>query len=154
MPSLWPTPNAQSRSVLVLRVRFCETDQMGVVHHAAYLPYFEAARVEYLRRRGTDYTQWVRRGTHLAVAESLVRYKKPLRFDDRFVIETTLAELGRASAKFIYRVVREDAANDLVAEGSTLLACVGNDGGIQLIPEDLAASMCRPETTPRPLDQA
>lgn len=154
MPSIWPTPNAQSRSDLILRVRFCETDQMGVVHHAAYLPYLEAARVEYIRRRGSDYSTWVRRGAHLAVAESVVRYKRPLRFDDRFIIETTLAELGRASAKFTYRLLREDATGELIAEGSTLLACVGNDGGIQLIPEDLAGCLCGPETTPRSADQA
>ncbi len=152
--SVWPTPTPESRTTLVLRARFYETDQMGVVHHAAYLGYFETARIEYLRRRGTEYREWVRRGAHLAVAESHVRHKRPLRFDDRFVIEATLSELGRASAQFTYRLVREDAPSDLVAEGSTLLACVGNDGDIQLIPEDLAAFLCGPETDPRPVDQA
>jgi acyl-CoA thioester hydrolase len=127
---------------------------MGVIHHAAYLTYFEAARVEYLRRRGTGYRVWIERGAHLAVAESTVRHKRPLRFDDRFVIETTLVELGRASAKFSYRLVREGAETEVVAEGTTLLACVGNDGDIRLIPEELAATICGPETTPRLPDQA
>jgi acyl-CoA thioester hydrolase len=154
MPTTWPTPTADSRSTLVLRARFCETDQMGVVHHAAYLVYFEAARTEYLRRRGTEYSVWIKRGAHLAVAESHVRHKRPLRFDDRFAIDATLSELGRASAKFTYRLVQENAPNEIVAEGSTLLACVGDDGDIKLIPEDLAATLCGPETTLRPADQA
>ncbi len=153
MSANWPIPSSDSCSTFVSRARFCETDQMGVIHHAAYLTYFEAARIEYLRRRGADYRVWMERGAHLAVAESQVRHKRPLRFDDRFVIETKLTELGRASARFTYRLVREGAASEIVAEGVTLLACVGNDGDIRLIPEDLANSLCGPETAPRPLDQ-
>jgi acyl-CoA thioester hydrolase len=154
MPDAWPKPTTDSRSTLVVRTRFHETDLMGIVHHATYLLYFESARVEYLRRRGTDYTAWTRRGVHLAVAESHVKHKRPLKFDDRILIETTLAELGRASAQFSYRLAREEAPGELCAEGTTLLACVGNDGGIQLIPEDLALSIAGPETRPRPSDQA
>jgi acyl-CoA thioester hydrolase len=154
MPAVWPRPTPDSRSTLVLRTRIYETDLMGIVHHAAYLHYFETARVEYLRRRGSEYTTWTQRGVHLAVAESHVRHKRPLRFDDRIVIETTLTELGRASAQFTYRLVRESALDETVAEGTTLLACVGNDGMIGLIPEDLAQSICGPETHPRPPDPA
>jgi acyl-CoA thioester hydrolase len=154
MPDAWPRPSSDSRSTLVLRTRFYETDLMGIVHHATYLLYFETARVEYLRRRGTDYTVWTKRGVHLAVAESHIKHKRPLRFDDRIVIETTLAELGRASAQFTYRLAREDAPSELIAEGSTQLACVGDDGDVRLIPEDLAAMICGPETQARALDQA
>ena len=78
----------------IVRVRFRDTDLMGVVHHATYLEYLEAGRVEYLRRRGMDYVEWTRRGVHLAVAEVHVRYRKSARFDDRIVVETRLAELG------------------------------------------------------------
>ena len=154
MPVKWPTPGADSHTTIVMRARFCETDQMGVIHHAVYLTYFEAARIEYLRRRGAEYRLWMERGAHLAVAESQVRHKRPLRFDDRFVIEISLIELGRASARFSYRLVREGAEAEVVAEGATLLACVNNEGAIRLIPEELAASLCGPELTPRPPDQA
>jgi acyl-CoA thioester hydrolase len=115
---------------------------MGVIHHAVYLTYFEAARVEYLRRRGTGYSSWTDRGVHLAVAESHVRHKRPLRFDECVSIETALSELGRASMTFTYRITRVDASREVVAEGDTLLATVGNDGAIRLMPEDLARSLC------------
>jgi acyl-CoA thioester hydrolase len=118
---------------------------MGVIHHAVYLTYFEAARVEYFRRRGSGYKVWTERGYHLAVAESHVRHKKPLRFDERIAIEVRLSELGRASMLFTYRLVRPEAPSEVVAEGDTLLACVGNDGAIRLMTQDLAVTLCVPE---------
>jgi acyl-CoA thioester hydrolase len=118
---------------------------MGVIHHAVYLTYFEAARVEYLRRRGTGYSVWTDRGVHLAVAESHVRHKRPLRFDECVTIDTVLSELGRASMTFTYRITRPQVSGEVVAEGDTLLATVGNDGAIRLMPEDLARSVCAPE---------
>jgi acyl-CoA thioester hydrolase len=118
---------------------------MGVIHHAVYLTYFEVARVEYLRRRGTGYAAWTERGVHLAVAESHVRHKRPLRFDESVAIDVTLTELGRASMTFTYRMFRPTAPSETVAEGDTLLATVGNDGAIRLMPDDLARSLCGPE---------
>jgi acyl-CoA thioester hydrolase len=121
---------------------------MGVIHHAVYLTYFEAARVEYVRRRGPGYAGWTERGVHLAVAESHVRHKRPLRFDENVTVEATLVELGRASMTFAYRMTRPEAPTDIVAEGDTLLATVGNDGAIRLMPEDLARLLCGPERFP------
>jgi acyl-CoA thioester hydrolase len=118
---------------------------MGVIHHAVYLTYFEVARVEYVRRRGAGYAAWTERGVHLAVAESRVRHKRPLRFDESVAIEVTLSELGRASMTFTYRIMRKDAPTEVVAEGDTLLATVGNDGAIRLMPDDLARSLCGAE---------
>lgn len=137
----------------IVRVRFRDTDLMGVVHHATYLEYLEAGRVEYLRRRGMDYGEWTRRGVHLAVAEVQVRYRKSARFDDRIVVETRLAELGRASVRFAYRITRE-GAEELIAEGETLLACVKDNGGMQRLPEELANVLRGPETVGREPDKA
>src|SRR3954463_12328276 len=104
-----------------LRVRFCETDLMGVGHHSTCLAYFEAGRVEWLRRRGVTYADWANRGVHLPVVEAHVNYKAPSRFDDLLVVETTLAELRSVSLKFTY-VIRRDGAS--IAEGWTRLGCI------------------------------
>jgi acyl-CoA thioester hydrolase len=146
----WP-PKAISR--LILRVRFCDTDLMGIVHHGSYLEYFEAARVEYMRRRGIDYLSWVDRGLHLPVVEAHVRYRKTLRFDERFVVEVGVASVSRVTVKFVYRLLRESPAEAVAAEGFTLLACVGNDHAPKRLPADVAAILTGPETMPRPADE-
>jgi acyl-CoA thioester hydrolase len=153
-----PIPDATCRSVFILRARFCDTDLMGIVHHAKYVEYLEAARVEYMHRRGVEYLSWTKRGIHLAVVDVSLRYRKSVRFDERIAIESTLTELGRATVRFSYRITRDDETGqglgELVTEGSTLHACVGDDMVPKRIPDDVAALLCCPETHPRPLDQA
>ena len=81
-----------------LRVRFAETDAMGVAHHAAYLPWLESARVEYLRALGHPYRELRDRdGLEFAVVGIDLRYHAPLRFDDAFTVTCALAERGRAT---------------------------------------------------------
>jgi acyl-CoA thioester hydrolase len=125
---------------------------MGIVHHAKYLEYFEAGRVEYMHRRGVEYLEWTKRGIHLPVVEANVRYRKSVRFDERLAVETTLGELSRATVTFTYRVLRDGPEGELVAEGSTMLACVGDDLAPKRIPDDVASLLCRAETHPRSLD--
>jgi acyl-CoA thioester hydrolase len=148
-----PQPDASSTSTYVVRTRFCDTDLMGIVHHAKYIEYFEAGRVEYMHRRGVEYLAWTQRGIHLPVVDLSVRYRKSVRFDERVAIVTTLTELSRVTVTFTYRVLR-DATGELLAEGSSMLACVGNDLVPKRIPDDVAALLCGPETHPRPVDQA
>lgn len=115
-----------SRSTV--RVRFCDTDMMGVVHHSNYIKYFELARIEYLRRRGLNYASWVKMGLHLPVIEVATRYRKPAYLDDLLVIETRLSSLTRVKVGFDYRVLREvDGGEQEIASGHSLLACVGDD---------------------------
>jgi acyl-CoA thioester hydrolase len=111
--------NALSRTEL--RVRFCETDLMGIVHHRNYLAYFEAGRVDWLRRRGVTYADWAAAGTHLPVVDASVRYRVPAKFDDVLEVETVLGELRAVSLRYDYRVLR---GTTVLAEGSTKLACV------------------------------
>ncbi len=112
----------------VVRVRFCDTDMMGVVHHSNYIKYFELARIEYLRRRGLNYVTWVNMGLHLPVIAVESRYRKPAFLDDLLTIETRLSTLTRVKVGFDYRVLRpEENGEQEIAVGSTLLACVGND---------------------------
>jgi len=140
--------------VYIVRARFCDTDLMGIVHHGKYLEYFEAARVEYMHRRGVSYLEWTKRGIHLPVVEANIRYRRSVKFDERIAVEVTLTELGRATVKFTYRIVRDDPGAELVSEGTTMLACVGDDMVPRRLPDDFAALLCQKETHPRPLDQA
>ena len=88
-------------------VRFCETDLMGIVHHANYLHYFEIGRVDWLKARGVSYESWVARGVHLPVVDVKIRYRKAARFDDALVLETRVMEVSRVTVRFGYRLVRE-----------------------------------------------
>ncbi len=127
------TPSAADlTSRLELRVRFCETDLMGIVHHANYLTYFEAGRVDWLHRRGVSYDLWAKQGVHLPVVETRLRYRRAARFDDVLVIETTSADLTRVTVRFTYRVLR---GAELLCEGETLLACVGHELTAKRMPE-------------------
>jgi acyl-CoA thioester hydrolase len=149
-----PIPGAECKTVYILRARFCDTDLMGIVHHAKYLEYLEAGRIEYMHRRGVSYLDWTQRGIHLPVVEVAIRYRKSVRFDERFAVETSVTELGRATVKFEYRLRRDGPEGELVAEASTLLACVGDDLVPRRLPDDVAAILCSAETHPGPLDRA
>jgi acyl-CoA thioester hydrolase len=128
------TKTAGVVSVLEFRVRFCETDLMGIVHHANYLPYFEMGRVEWLRERSVTYAAWAEQGLHLAVAEVSLRYKAPAKFDDLLALHTCLAEVRSHSLKFTYRLMRGEK---LLNEGMTLLACVNNTGALTRLSSDM-----------------
>src|SRR4029077_6335533 len=98
-----PDPSA-ARSLVRVRVRFGETDLMGIAHHASYVSYLEVGRVEWLRRRGVTYAAWAARGIHLPVIELSIAYRAPARFDDDLAVETTLSEVRAASLRFTYRI--------------------------------------------------
>jgi acyl-CoA thioester hydrolase len=90
-----------------IRVRFAETDAMGIVHHGRYVPYLEEARVEYLRHIGHPYTEWREQGTDSAVLEVYVRYVAPLRFDDEVDVHTALAAVTRTTFQMSYLLRRD-----------------------------------------------
>lgn len=119
-----------------LRVRFCETDLMGIVHHASYFLYFEVGRVEWLRMRGVTYADWAAKGIHLPVVDAQAAYKAPSRFDDLLTVETTLTKLGTVSITFGYRILRDTT---LIAEGMTRLGCVDDDHKLARMPEHVRA---------------
>ena len=104
-----------------VRVRYAETDQMGVVYHANYLIWFEVGRVEHIRSLGLDYKSMEQQeGCGIAVVEVSVRYKSPARYDDELVLETRVIALRRSVIKFGYRLLRpENDASTLLAEGET-----------------------------------
>lgn len=100
-----------------LRVRFAETDQMGVAHHSAYVVWLEAARIEWLRDRGLDYRRLEGAGVALAVSALSVQYLKSSRFDDELTIDAELTELRSRRARFRYVIRRGD---ERVATADTL----------------------------------
>jgi acyl-CoA thioester hydrolase len=127
-----PTPNSH---ISVVRVRYAETDQAGMAHHSAFLPWFEVGRVELLRALGKPYQEFEAEGLHFPVREAFCRYWVPARFDDELLITTTIEEVGGASTRFGYRITRVTDAT-LIAEGHTLHACVDNQGKVKrLSPE-------------------
>jgi len=138
-------PAAHLVSRFTLQVRFCETDLMGIVHHANYLTYFEAGRVDWLHRRGVSYDIWTKQGIHLPVVDAHLRYRKAARFDDVLVIETTCAVVTRVTVKFAYRILRDGV---LLCEGDTLLACVGDDMSPKRVPASIAEVFRSAETHP------
>jgi acyl-CoA thioester hydrolase len=118
---------------------------MGIVHHANYLVYFEAGRVDWLHKRGVSYDAWAREGIHLPVVDTRLRYRKAARFDDAIVVESTCSAVTRVTVRFVYRVLR---GSELLCEGETLLACVGHDLAPKRIPAGIADVLRSPELPP------
>ena len=127
-----------------LRVRFVETDQMGVVHHSNYLVYFEAGRVDWLRKRGITYAAWTDRGLQTPVVEAQLSYKASARFDDLLVLETTLTKVRSVSLDYRYRITRGET---ILAEGTTRLATIDNSGKLIRMPEEVRTALLSGELT-------
>lgn len=108
-----------------VRVRFAETDLMGLVHHSRYLPYFEEARVAYLRHLGHPYQEWQDQGLNAAVLEASVRYRQPLRFDDEVDVHLVLATTTRATFQMNYLLTVDGRA---AATGVTVHGMVTDTG--------------------------
>jgi len=119
-----------------LRVRFAETDAMGIVHHSRYLPYLEEARVEYLRHLGHPYTELRAEGVDYAVLEAFVQYRQPLRFDDVVHVHLRLGAATRATFQMAYLLTVDD---DVRATAVTVHGCVTADGRPTRMPAWLLA---------------
>ena len=131
---------------LELTVRFAETDAQGVAHHAAYLVWFETARIEYLRRFDGGYQGLRAGGVEATTSEVYVRYVRPVAFDDRLVIRTRCSEIRGARFRYEYVVERE---GETVAEGWTGHACVDAETlRPTRVPEWLVAAITEAEASP------
>src|SRR5260370_38468623 len=107
-----------------VRVRYAETDQMGVVYHSNYLIWFEVGRVEFIRQMGLDYKRMEEEdGCGISVVDVHARYRAPARYDDELVIETRLLAARGAGVKFGYRILRVGDGR-LVCGGRTVHVCV------------------------------
>jgi acyl-CoA thioester hydrolase len=119
-----------------VRVRYAETDQMGVVYHSNYLIWFEVGRIELMRAMGFEYkTMETQDDCHIVVAEALCRYEKPARYDEVLRVRARIAEWRNRIVKFSYEVFRDDAADaTLLATGYTTHVICGSNGRPKSLP--------------------
>ena len=115
------------RLAATIRVRYSETDKMGVVYNANYLDWFEIARTELCRAWGVPYAKWEDDGLILPVVESRCRYKYPARYDDQIQLWCRVSEIKIHSVTFEYRILRA-VDYKLIAEGWTKHACMNSEG--------------------------
>jgi len=130
----------------LLRVRYSETDKMGIVYYANYLVWFEIGRAEFCRARGFSYRDMEENDdAFLVVAESYCRYKAPAFYDDELLVRTHIAEMRRRSLRFGYEIVRvsDDQIN---AEGETGHVVTDTNGRVRSFPEGYAQRLLAPPT--------
>jgi acyl-CoA thioester hydrolase len=119
---------------VTIRVRYAETDRMGLLHHANYFVYFEMARTELLRQRGISYREIEDAGHFLVIVDIDCKFKRPAHYDDLLTVRTTVERVTHVKIVHRYEVFRDGL---LLAEGHSTLACVDRDGKPQALPEML-----------------
>ncbi len=127
-------------SITPVRVRYAETDAMGIVHHAVYPVWMELGRSDLLRALGQSYVEWEKRGVMMSVAEIRVTYRAPARYDELVEVRTRVAQAGRRKVVFAYEVRRDGAR---LAEGETVHVVTGPDGRARVMPDDLLRLISR-----------
>lgn len=119
----------------VVRVRYAETDKMGIVYYANYFIYLEIGRVEYLRRRGLDYRRMeLEDDSFTVVAEAKCRYRRPARFDNPLRIRTRVTSAKRSAITFGYEILH-DETGELLATGETIHVVCDRNGKPKPLPE-------------------
>lgn len=142
----------------LLRVRYAETDKMGIVYYANYLVWFEIGRTEFCRTRGFSYRDMEEMDdAFLVVAESYCRYKAPAYYDDELMIRTHITELRKRSLRFGYEIVRV-SDDQIIAEGETGHVITDGTGRVRSIPEGytqrlLAPPLLKPHGMGEPVPQ-
>lgn len=119
---------------ITIRVRYAETDRMGLLHHANYLVYFEQGRTELLRAHGWSYRDLEDQGYLLVLTRLQVRYRSPARYDDLLTLRTTVVRTTSVKIEHRYELFRDGV---LLAEGQSTLGCVSREGQVQLLPTAL-----------------
>lgn len=109
---------------------------MGIVYYSNYFVYFEMGRIEFLRDNGVPYAEIEKENIFLAVADAHCKYKSPAMFDDLLIVKTCLSKMKLARMEFTYEIRRANEET-LIAEGSTLLACLGINKKPMAIPENI-----------------
>lgn len=127
-------PNPPRECEFNLRVRYAESDPMGYLHHSKFFEYFEMGRTELLRQAGFRYRDLEDRGVLFAVAKIECRFRAPARYDDELTLRTRIERMTRARIDHSYVLRRGDA---ILAEAASTLACIGRDGRLQPIPDDI-----------------
>jgi acyl-CoA thioester hydrolase len=120
---------------VTIRVRYAETDRMGLLHHSNYLVYFEQGRTELLRQQGLAYKDLEDQGYLLVLTRVQVRYRSPARYDEVLTLRTMVVRTTLVKIEHRYELLRDGL---LLAEGETTLGCVDRAGKVQALPPTLA----------------
>jgi acyl-CoA thioester hydrolase len=134
-------------STIEFRVRYAETDQMGVVYHTNYLIWCEMGRTELMRQLGATYAELERQGVYLVVSRAQIRFRNSARYDDPVRVRTCLTRLRSRGVTFHYRVERSEGES-VLAEAETDLVCVDSGGSPRKLPgsiEDLLGAALKPQ---------
>ena len=127
LPTEWTTAT--------LRVRYAETDQMGVVYYANYLVWFEIGRTDFCLQHGFAYRDMEREdGLYIMVAEARCRYKAPARYDEEILIRTRVTGMRKRVLIFGYEIYKR-CTDELIAEGETVHVITDRDGRPRTLPE-------------------
>ena len=121
-------------SSTLIRVRYAETDAMGIVHHATYPVWMELGRSDFLRELGQSYTEWEAQGVMMSVAELHLKYRAPARYDELVEVRTRLKEATRRKVVFAYDITREGTR---LVEGESVHLVTGPDGRARTMPDHL-----------------
>ena len=124
---------AKSHTITIIP-RYCETDQAGVVHHSVYPVWFEMGRTELLRINGMAYKDLEKAGVFFVVAQLNIKYRRPAEYDEELELETVCSKVAAGRIEHTYKLTLS-SDGVVLAEGSSLLACVNAEGKIRRIPE-------------------
>ena len=117
-----------------VRVRYAETDQMGVAYYGSYVVWFEVGRSAYCRTKGFSYRELEEMGYRLVVVDLRARYKGSAKYDDLIVVRTQLKDLKNRMLTFAYRILKKDS-NELIVQGETRHLCLNKRGNPGSMPE-------------------
>ncbi len=123
----------QSHTITVVP-RYAETDKAGMVHHSVYPVWFEMGRTELLRANGLAYKDLEQSGVLFVVAELFIKYRRPAMYDEKLQLETHCSAVTAGKVKHSYKLTR-CCDGTILAEGSSVLACVSAEGKVRRIPE-------------------
>ena len=124
------------------RVRYSDTDAMGIAHHTAHIRWLENGRTDFCRELGFSYADMEKDGVALAVVDVRCRYRAPARFEEELVVRTSLQDLHRKRLVFAYRVERSDDGA-LIAEGETVHMPITREGRVVAIPDSFYTALER-----------
>jgi len=120
---------------IIIVPRYAETDKGGVVHHSVYPVWFEMGRTELLRANGVAYKDLEAAGIFFVVVQLNIRFRQPAQYDEQLCLETTCSSVTSAKVEHTYKLRRCCSDGVILAEGSSVLACVDGKGKVRRVPE-------------------
>ena len=130
----FPEKTTVQNCTITIQPRYSETDQGGVVHHSIYPVYFEMGRTELLRANGLAYKDLEAAGVFFVIAELNIKYRRPAFYDEKLELLTTCTGVTASKVEHTYKLTRP-STGELLAEGTSVLACVDEKGKVRRMPD-------------------